>query len=209
MKKEFLIAVSTVILGSSLSYGESNIIADAREKMESISVDLAKGHFYVGGGVSYQSLNNDNTKEEFSTFGKNVIAGYQYGDYMAIEVRYSADIYKVDYTSGNTINKDNDDYPTKFTNVGIYAKGIYPLGDLAVYGLMGYGQLKITNVPEGDIARSVSSVQFGGGISYRLYDKVNLFGDYVILYDDTGFDGLATKSDMKSDIITVGFTYWF
>ncbi len=209
MKKEVKVLTTALVLCSSLLYGESSIIADARAKMDTISVDLQKGHFYVGGGVSYQILSNSGTQEEFTTFGKNIVVGYQYGDYMALEIRYSADVGAVDYDSGNTINKDNEDYPTNFTNIGAYIKGIYPLGDISVYGLIGYGQVEITNVPEGDIARSVKSVQFGGGMSYRLYDKINLFADYVILYDDTGFDGLATNSDMTSDILTVGFTYWF
>ena len=209
MKKEVKVLTTALVLGSSLLSAESSIIADAKAKMDTISVDLQKGHFYVGGGMSYQTLSNGTTQEKFTTFGKNIVVGYQYGDYMALEIRYSADVGPIDYDSGNIGVGDNDNYSTNFTNIGAYLKGIYPLGDISVYGLMGYGQVEITNVPEGNIGQLVKSIQFGGGISYRLYDKIILFADYVILYDDTGFDNIAKNDTISADLLTAGFTYKF
>lgn len=210
--KKILFSVLAMMISININYAQeddSSMITKATSAMDTISVDLNKGHFYVGGGVSTMDLENTSSGETFSTYAKNIIAGYQHGDYMAVEVRYSSGVGSVEYISGTESVENNDDYPTNFTNAGVYFKGLYPIGDIKIYGLMGYGEVRISNVPEGDPEKTETGIQWGGGISYRVYDKVNIFADYVILYNDVGFDTLAQNSDMSSNIMTVGITYWF
>jgi len=207
MKKSILSMV-TILSLSSLSYGQSDI-QRAEAEMESISVSLDDNRFYAGFGVSYMSMVNDLTKEEFSATGQSVHIGYQYGKYIAIEGRYSINASKVSYESGNTGAIDLADYPTDFTNIGVYVKVIYPFDNISIYGLMGYGEVGLTNIPIGDVDRAESGFQWGGGVSYMIGDSFEVFVDYLFLYDDTGFDYLAVQADQEATQITLGLSYKF
>jgi len=211
MKKiqEFLLML--LIIFTSSVYGDShnNMLKSAKSKMDTISVDLNKGHFYAGAGLSSMGLNNTVSEESFSTYAKNIMGGYQYGEYMAVELRYASGVGAVEYISDTEGVSSNDDYPTNFTSAGAYMKALYPVGDIKLYGLLGYGQVRLSNIPEGDTEKSETTMQWGFGLSYRVYDKIQLFADYVNLYDDVGFDTLGENSDMEVSILTFGFSYWF
>jgi len=134
--KTILFLVITMIITINISYAQeddSSMIAKAKSAMDTISVDLDKGHFYVGGGISSMDLKNTSTTENFSTYAKNIIAGYQYGDYMGAELRYSSGVGPVKYISVTAGVPSNNDYPTNFTNLGAYLKALYPIGDICTW----------------------------------------------------------------------------
>ena len=207
MKKSILSMV-TILSLSGIAYGNSDI-QRAEAEMDAISVSLDANRFYAGFGVSHMSMLNDVSKEEFSATGQSVHVGYQYGKYIAIEGRYSVNAGNVSYESGNTGAIDLADYPTDFSNMAAYLKVIYPFDNVSIYGLMGYGEVKLTNIPIGDVDRAESGFQWGGGISYMIGDSFEVFIDYVFLYDDTGFDHLATQADQEANQITLGLSYKF
>ncbi len=164
---------------------------------------------YIGIGASMMSLNADLTDESMETIGGTIQVGYEYNKYIAVELRYTANVAKIEYDPGTTANITNDDYPANFTNIGIYLKPTYPIGDLSLYGLIGYGSTTFTNLPVGGGDRTESSFQYGVGASYRTTENISLFVDYVNLYDDAGIDGHFIASDILIEVVTVGVSYRF
>ncbi len=207
MKKSFL-SIVTILSLSSSAYAYSDVERAQAEK-EAIEVRLDDNRFYAGFGVSYISLINDLSKEEFTATGQSVHAGYQYGKYIAIEGRYTINAGNVSYSSGTTGALDLADYPTDFTNMGLYAKVIYPMDNISIYGLMGYGEVGLTNIPIDDVDRAESGFQWGGGIAYMIGDSFEVFVDYLFLYSGQGFDYLALQADQDATLITLGLSYKF
>lgn len=200
-----LILVSSATI--SITMGGSNIVP---VDIPVVPVPVEKGPFYVGVGASYMSLLNNNTDEEFTATGITLQAGYRYNDYIAIEGRYTRDVSAVAYENGTSVTfADNDDYPTDFTNMAIYLKPIYPIGDFGIYALLGYGEVALTNIPVGSVTRGESGFQWGVGMSYDIYDSFTLFADYTSLYSGDGFDYLATLNSHDATLITVGLSYRF
>jgi opacity protein-like surface antigen len=210
MKNTHLWIMLVIITLTSFTHADKaiTIMADAKSKMETITVDLQKGHFYVGAGVSYMGVEDTLGGDTFSSYAKNIIGGYQYGDYMAVEVRYASSVGAVEFVSSNKANNNND-YPTDYTSAGVYLKALYPLGDMSIYGLLGYGEVSLSNIPEGDTTKSDMGMQWGLGFSYRVDNNIHIFADYVNLYDEVGFDTIAQKNDVSSSIFTLGVSYWF
>jgi len=174
-----------------------------------VEIPVEVKNFYIGVGASAMSMLNDGTDEEFTATGATVIAGYIYNEYIAIEARYSQSLTDVKYDGGTTATADNDNYPTDFTNAGVYLKPSYPIGDVSPYLLLGYGEVGLTNLPIGGSDRAESGFQWGVGVSYSVSDCIELFADYMTLYDGTGFNHLATLSDHKATLATFGVAYKF
>ena len=208
--KKITLAILIITFNMINVYGEGlGIIDSAKKELDSLKVNLADSFMYVGGGVSFMSLLNETTLEKFSGMSKNLIAGFQYGDYVAIEGRYISSFGSVTYDAGVSSAGDNSNYPTDFTNMAIYLKTIYPFGDAGLYGLLGYGQVGLTNVPEGDVDRTVTSFQYGGGASYKMFNNIIIFADYIIAYNAKGFNGLGTDNNHYVTYTTIGFLYQF
>ncbi len=210
MRKITMSIVSMIAL-SSLSFAGGKIVDPAPTEVLPIFADDSA--FYIGLGLSGLSLRNDFTDEEFSSLGVMLQAGYQFNQYIAIEGRYTLSVGDVEYDHGTTLNSNYDDYPTDFTNIGIYAKGMYPIGDFVPYVLLGYGEVTLTDLPLGGAGisadRSESGFQWGLGAGYNFTENISGFVDYVRLYDDTGFDYRATTVDVASDVWTLGVSYKF
>ncbi|MFK5975785.1 MAG: outer membrane beta-barrel protein [Sulfurovum sp.] len=118
-------------------------------------------------------------------------------------------MFDVNYDAGKTTNTGNSAYPTDFTNIGIYAKLIFPFSDTRIYGKIGYGQVSLTNIPDGDKDRAVSGMQWGVGLDYTIEDTFTIFAEYMVLYNDVGFDYFNVDNEQKVDLITIGLIYIF
>ena len=160
---------------------------------------------YVGFGFGQSAVNDDMTEEEISNNTVVLQVGYQYNQYIALEGRYSFG-FNTDYDPGTTGNLSGD-YDGDFSSWGLYLKPIYPMGDFAIYGLLGYGGVMLDNLEQGDAYES--GFQWGLGVSYAFTDTVSVFADYISLYDDTGFDYRAKLNDVNSDTWTIGLSYKF
>jgi len=185
-------------------------IAPIDTKTIEIPTVVEKSPFYLGIGASAMSLLNNTTDEEFTASGVTLMGGYIYNEYLTIEGRYTQNASNVKYDNGtSTAIADTDDYPTDFVNMGIYLKPTYSLGDFTLYGLIGYGEVSLTNIPVGDVTRGEDGLQWGGGLSYNFNESIAIFVDYTLLYSGDGFDYLATTASHDATLITVGMSYRF
>ena len=211
MKKITLSVISVIVLSSAgVAGGNIAIPVSVPKVVEPI---MSESAFYVGSGMSYMSLRDDLSDEEFTATGVMLQAGYQFNKYFAIEGRYTRDISDVEYDHGDTVNPDYDDYPTDFSNIAIYLKPMYPVNNFNFYALLGYGRTELTNIPLGgpgiSADRAESGFQWGLGAAYEVTENISVFVDYVRFYDDTGFDYRAQHADVNSDAWTLGVSYKF
>lgn len=176
-----------------------------------------KSGFYVGAGVSFLSWEDKldgreeglvmaaYSEEEATWTGGTILAGYQFNPYIAIEGRY---VMSFTDASWEVNGHDAGDYDDDLSNLAIYLKPMYPIGDFALYGLLGYGQTSIDFSDGGD--HDDSGFQWGIGAGYSFTESLAAFVDYTLWYDDDSFDDSpAYMSDFKADAITVGITYKF
>ncbi|MDM5271395.1 porin family protein [Sulfurovum sp. zt1-1] len=171
---------------------------------------------YIGAGISFLTWNETQDLREpdlqmvpiwqdleESWTGGTILAGYRFNPYIAVEGRYT-----MSFTDGSVEldGEDFGDYNDDFSNIAIYLKPMYPIGDFTLYALLGYGQTTIEFEGGGD--HDDSDFQWGIGAGYNLTETLTAFIDYTVLYDDNTFDDLAA-SDIKVDSITLGVTYKF
>jgi len=210
VKKRVVLSVAMLLL-SELSFAGGDVLPiEEPVVMESLTNDSS---LYFGLGVSAIKLNNDFSKEEFSSTAVTLQAGYQFNQYFAVEGRYTKNVSDLDYDHGNTYNPNYSDYPGDFSNVAVYLKPMYTFENLSVYVLLGYGEVTLTDLPHpstpGSVDRAEDGFQWGLGASYTFMENISVFVDYVKLYDDKGFDYRAQKADIASDLWTLGVTYKF
>jgi opacity protein-like surface antigen len=202
MKKSVLSLV-TILALSGVVYAGGDV-APIEEVVET-PVVVDESAFYIGAGVGYTSFNNDFTSEEITSNTLMLQAGYQYNRYIAVEGRYSFG-FNTDYDTGNIVNPIQV-YDGDVSHWGIYLKPMYPIDDFSIYALLGYGEVMLDDILNGDAVDG--GFQWGLGASYAFTENVSVFVDYVSLYNDTGFDWVATKADIDVDTWTLGVSYKF
>lgn len=180
---------------------------------------------YIGAGVSFftwenkysgSSVGDDEMvwmDREASWTGGTILAGYQFNPYIAVEGRYSMSFTDA---SWELDGRDVGDYNDDLSNIAIYLKPMYPVGDLTLYGLLGYGQTTLEW--EGGSENSDSDFQWGIGAGYNITESLSIFVDYTVLFDDDEFDPpsagemvmvMGETKDFKADAVTLGITYKF
>jgi len=204
MKRNILLSVIATLTLSGFSFAGGDILPVSEPIEEAMPVHEKSG-LYLGLGLGKAYVNDDDTDEEISSNTLMLQAGYQYNAYIAFEGRYTFG-FNSDYDPGKTTNLANQ-YDGDFSSWGIYLKPSYPIGDLSLYALLGYGGVLLDNLENGDAYES--GFQWGLGASYAINDSFSLFADYVSLYNDEGFDYRAKNDDIDADTWTVGITYKF
>jgi len=203
--------LGAILLLSELSFAGGDVLPVEEPVIVESSID--ESGLYLGLGISAMKLNNDFSKEEFSSTGVTLQAGYQFNQYFAVEGRYTKNVGDLEYDHGNTNNPNYSDYPGDFSNVAVYLKPMYSFDDFSVYALLGYGEVTLTDLPHpssaGSVDRAEDGFQWGLGAQYTFMENVSVFVDYVKLYDDKGFDYRAQLADIDSDIWTLGVSYRF
>ena len=136
--------------------------------------------------------------------------GYEFNPYIAIEGRYTMSAGDIS-VSDNLGRFEDQDIDADISNLAIYVKPMYPIGDFTLYGLLGYGQV---TVDIDDESIDDSGFQWGLGASYAFSDNLAIFADYTKWYDDDfydedGFMGANTTESADLDAITFGLTYKF
>lgn len=135
MKKSILSLVSIMAL-SGFSYAGGDMMKVVEPVVE--IPEISEKAFYLGVGLGDIAVNDDTTKEEISATTWVFQAGYQVNDYLALEGRYSMNIGSVDYDAG-TLTGVSTGFDGEIYTWGVYVKPMYPIGDLSLYGLLGYG----------------------------------------------------------------------
>ena len=221
MKKIIYSAVACLAL-STFAVAGGNITPVVEPVVEA-PVAVA-GNFYVGGGVSFLTWEDkfdgrgpgDNESiwrdEEASWTGGTILAGYRFNPYLAVEGRYTMSFTDASWeVDGNDAGDSDDD----LSNIAIYLKPMFPVGEFTLYGLIGYG--KTTMKWEGGSEDSDSGFQWGVGAAMDINDRLSVFVDYTVMYDDDKFDSPGSDemvwgplpTDFKVDAITLGVTYTF
>lgn len=177
---------------------------------KSSSSSLGYEGLYFGIGVSKMSLRDRTTDEEFSANGLSLLAGCQLHPNIAIEGRYTKDVGNVEYDHGsNTAHSSTNDYPTSFSNLGIYVKPMYQFDNITPYALIGYGKTKLSNIPYMGTTSTENGFQWGAGVQYGFNDNIAAFVDYMRVHEGHGFGYSAQDVKTVSDFFTLGLTYKF
>lgn len=211
MKKQLITAMLTL---STLAFAGGNIEpAQVQIEVPEEVITTKNPNFYLGLGISNLKLENDFTNESFKAKAITLQAGYQYNSYLAIETRYTHHVGDVEYDHGSDhrVNEgvNIEDYPTDFSNIGIYLKPQYKVNDFSLYALLGYGEVKLTNIPLSGVDRAEDGFQWGLELAYDVTEHISMYVDYLNMYDDKGFNYRAINQDIKVDAFTLGITYTF
>ena len=205
MKKSVLSLVSIMAL-SGLAYAGGDMIKVVEPVVEIPEIIEDVSGYYVGLGFGEVNVNDDQTSEEISATTMTLQAGYQYNAYLAVEGRYAFNLGSADYDAGIFAGLGAD-FDGDVYSWGIYAKPMYSFDSLTLYGLLGYGEIILEDLDGGDSTED--GFQWGVGASYAVTEEVSMFVDYVVLYDDKGFDNRAVNDDIDADTWTVGISYKF
>ena len=201
MRNHVLSLVAVLALGT-MAYAGGDV-APIEEIPASVVTD--ESVFYIGMGIGYTTFDNDFTSEKITSNTLMLQAGYQYNQYIALESRYSFG-FNTDYDAGNIVNPVQV-YDGDVTSWGIYLKPMYPIGNFSVYALLGYGEVMLEDILNGDAVEG--GFQWGLGASYNFTENISVFVDYVSLYNSTGFDYVAKNADIDVDTWTLGVSYKF
>ena len=200
MKK---IVLSITIFLSTMLYSGGNLMP-APELMPTQVAQSAPSKFYAGLGLAALStygkkLNWFNAKIGQDRTGAIVgILGYQFMPNLAVEGRLSYGAVTGDFS--------------KSLNASIFLKPSYNItNEIALYGLVGFGWVKIDGKNgHADIAKTVSP-QIGLGASYKIQDNIDIFADYTWLLHDKKAKSLMPDGSTKvsHEAFTVGAIYHF
>ena len=220
MKKAISIITLGTLLATGNLYAGKNVVV-AETIVAAVPETIDPNPFYVGVGVIWAGISRDcfggdgcpDVRLEDSTWGGIIRAGWEYNQYVGVEVRALRATLDSDW--GET------------THYGIFLKPQYPIGEqFNIYGLLGYGHTEIvTNCVAINDTFKYDGFSYGIGLEYDLSDKEDdreegeydrpfdgqmdqekgwgLWIDYQNLMQDQG------PANFRSNIITFGVTYDF
>ena len=201
--KKFTLSTITVLAMSTFAMAGGDI-APVEPVVEVEAPVADESGFYVGLGYSYiKTKVNEPGFPEVDITGDaiGILAGYNFNKYIALEGRYGTTFGDITYED----DAGSEDTSGDMSNWGIYVKPMYPMGELTLYGLLGYGEVTIDDFGSEE---SDDGFQWGLGASYAVNENVGVFVDYTRLYDDEGFD-TSSDIDVVAESINIGFTYNF
>ena len=176
-------------------------------------------NWYVGAGAAIQRTYAGNSSWSGYELGQDKtlpvlgILGYRFNCYFAVEGRVAQSVMEEDYADVLTYS--------------IFLKPMYPVSeDFTVYGLLGYGVVRVEgtdgNTPAANVGKTIvdkGNFQWGFGMAYDLTENWSLFVDYTMLmhkasidpqplYDYDVGDG-RNWDQLSDDAINMGVTYRF
>jgi len=220
--KKTTVSIISILTLSGLSFAGGSI-APVEETIAEAPVLEESSAFYVGLGYSYLTSNRtarlnilgdphdgDIVKDTDSTANNILLqAGYQFNQYLAVEGRYTFSVgdHALTYNYRNGLEEDVD---IDISNIAIYLKPIYPIGDLSIYGLLGYGKVE----REHNVRNTTwdgSGFQWGAGLQYTVMDNFMIFVDYTLWYDEENepHDHLPRLLDTDFSAMSIGLTHKF
>lgn len=216
-KQKLSLLVGSILISSNLYAGGGKMVAPVEAPVIPIPVVKDISGFYLGGGATAARFDacTDGCDYQDVTYGGLLRAGYDFNQYLGLEVRGLMTEFEEGPFGGVPLE-----------HVGIFAKPQYPISeDFNIYTLLGYGYTK----NRGSGARlnyfdEDHGFTAGAGLEYDLSDKKSDF-ELDTRYDRV-FDGqadqengwglfvdyqrLLIKSDIPNmDVISVGITYDF
>jgi hypothetical protein len=158
----------------------TNTIQPKKEEPQMEKPSLGAVGPYVGLAATGMAIRLDDRANLFSDedyqdrqLGLTAVVGYDFMDYLGAELRAALAV------SGDDSGHD------KFKSAGVYLKPKYPIGDLNLYGLLGYAQSNMSD--PGRFTGKNSGFSYGGGLDYRITENISVFTDVVdYLRDEDG-----------------------
>ena len=191
MKKNMILSVATMAVMATSSFAGGDI-APIIAPVEPMAAPM-KVPVYVGAGLVWGKYNKTcaNCEYEDVTYGVMLRAGYEFNEYIGIELRYLATFWEADPLGGQELQ-----------HIGIYAKPMYPVDEkVNLYALLGFGWTQTTTDSKNLEEVDESGFSAGAGIEYTLEQNWGLFADY---------QRLLIKSDVPDmDVVSAGITYDF
>ena len=203
MKKTFAIlscvSISFCYAGSGVNYADSTPVPVPTVSAKQDSTN----NIYVGAGISgISSATSINFFKEKALQDRNgaflLVAGYEYNPYLSVELRF--------------LKTFVEEYAFKQTAYGIYIKPQYEIyNNLKIYGLLGYGKLKVTKHNKKGANFSNTTFHLGAGLSYKITDKFEGYVDYVSYSRDKKVVNYYLEPMKKVDTasVNVGINYHF
>ncbi len=179
-----------------------------------IAIAPVNNGFYIGGAYGFETAEStvSDYNYEYTTFDNDydsimVNAGYNINEFVAVEGRYWFGVEQtVDYGAMDGYLYSVD---SRLDTWGIYVKPQYSFDAVKVYGLLGYASSEYDLTGKlGVIAEKYSETldgfSWGLGAAYSFNDNIDLFVDYVNMYDDkTDFNDYGYISTYEDTISTV------
>jgi len=219
MKK---ITLSIVAL-SALSMAGGNIASVEETIVETPMIEQSSA-FYAGLGYSYLTSNrtarlnkagdplDGSVVRDTDSTANNILlqAGYQFNQYLALEGRYTFSVG--DHTlTHNHLGGVKEDKDIDISNIALYLKPMYPIGDFIIYGLLGYGKVQREFNERPQHEWDGSGFQWGAGVQYEVAENFSIFADYTLWYDEENepHDRLPRQLDTDFSVVSVGLNYTF
>jgi OOP family OmpA-OmpF porin len=215
MIKILKITIANLVLFTMNSYGGSKVVAPVEAEVVAVAEDYSPLYFGVGlVATKFHSCGNDCSYED-ETYGAMLRVGYDFNEYMGVEVR-----------GMRTFLDEGPFGGAPLQHVGIFVKPQYPVSDtFNIYGLLGYGYTE--NLGNGQRLTYFDNdhgFSAGLGLEYDLSDRQEDFlksANYTRAFDgyaDQGkgwslfldYQRLLIKSDIPDmDAVSFGFRYDF
>ena len=155
--------------------------------------------FYVGVGITGQTLYLKNEKDFFDDTVDSEVAG-------GAEIKVGYVFYRtgkvsvaVEAQAGRTFwGFDNDDFYSY--DYAAFVKPMYTFNGLGlgVYGLLGYAK---SGISDSDVSVQENGLAYGVGAEYSITDSVSVYADYTMLPEFDAFE------DIRSDKVALGINY--
>ena len=204
--KKIILSLGVLVAISSLGFAGGDIAPVEPLVMAPVIMDSNDQGVYVGIGISAVSARDSSLGINFTSvkFGQDrlgnvtFLLGYNLNKYLAVEGRYSTT-----FTDEDLVEMDS---------LSLFVKPQYPLSeDFFVYGLLGYGSVKMdgVSVAKGRVDVDDSDFQWGLGASYAIGENYTIFLDYTSLASN--MDGIYYNGarQVDADALTLGGTYKF
>ena len=201
--KMIKVSIVTMMALSNLSYAGGDLtpvtefeMNESMEAIKAVEVELPKvvapvvvqtkkeAPWYVGLGLTGGEVDNGNCQD--ITYGLMAKAGYDFNEYVGVEVRAL---------------KTNWEYEgAKIEHIGAFLKPQYPVTEsLNLYGLVGYANTQLSK----RFVLDESGLALGAGIDYD-FGSENAFSTFV------DYERLLQKSNVPNlDTLSLGVAYKF
>jgi len=124
------------------------------------------------------------------------LAGYNFNQYIAVEGRYLTTFTNEDLV--------------EMSGWSLFVKPQYPVTEsISVYGLLGYGAVKMDQVSNLTVNVDDTTFQWGLGASYDVADSFEVFIDYTSLANNMNGTYWTGALEVDADAITMGVNYKF
>ena len=212
--KKITVSMASILLLSGFSFAGGNIVP-IEEPEVVVAPIVDDSAYYLGLGYSYIQGNDKEIfrgaeidDDDYTASSVMFQAGYQVNKYFSLEGRYTVSVGDIT-TSHNFNPKPDEDVDMDISNIGVYLKPMYPIDDFTIYGLLGYGKVKMEGT---GWSWDDTSFQWGLGADYAINDNLSVFADYTVWYDDdvvfAHLLGMVT-TERNLDTVSVGLTYKF